>query len=86
VLFCIEVGSSYVSDSIFYIYLLNFARKLFCPAMLISKSLVLYASELLAYDPAQHVVLVEPFEERSQFRVSAPHDVELFLYGIDFPA
>jgi hypothetical protein len=42
-------------------------------------------SELLACDPAQHVILVEPFEERRQLRVPAPHGVEFFLHGVDFP-
>ena len=42
-------------------------------------------SELLARDPIQHVILVEPFEERRQFGVPAPHGIEFFLHGIDFP-
>lgn len=41
--------------------------------------------ELLACDSAQHVVLIEPLKKRRQFRVSAPHSIELFLHGVDFP-
>ncbi len=39
--------------------------------------------ELLVVDAPQYVVLVEPFEERRQFRVPAPHGVQFFLHRVD---